>query len=128
MPEIFITDVASGESLQAFPKDISNMSVSSSEMKYDSLKRTRPHAKGIEPQQYVTNHSDVRSDVSSEHGTDEIRPLTSRKQTTQAKSKPESQARTKITGQEESESSLRSVPRHPKLTRKPPFKYVYSEW
>lgn len=128
MPEIFITDVASGESLQAFPKDISNMSVSSSEMKYDSLKRTRPHAKGIEPQQYVTNHSDVRSDASSEHGTDEIRPLTSRKQTTQAKSKPESQARTRITGQDDTESSIRSVPRHPKLTRKPPFKYVYSEW
>lgn len=104
------------------------MSVSSSEMKYDSLKDGRAKAKSIEPQQYITNHSDVRSDVSSENGTDEIRPLTKKKQTVQSKSNRENQFSNRSVIRADIDSNVRSLPRQPKLTRKPPFRYVYSEW
>lgn len=104
------------------------MSVSSSEMKYDSLKDGRARAKSIEPQQYITNHSDVRSDVSSENGTDEIRPLTNKKQTVQSKSNRENQFSNRSVIRADIDSNVRSLPRQPKLTRKPPFRYVYSEW
>lgn len=108
------------------------MSVSSSEMKYDSLKDGRARAKSIEPQQYITNHSDVRSDVrsdvSSENGTDEIRPLTNKNQTIQSKSNRENQFSNRRVIRADIDSSVRSLPRQPKLTRKPPFRYVYSEW
>lgn len=128
VPEIYVTEVASSEPIQAFPKDSSNMSVSSSEMKYDSLKDGRARAKSIEPQQYITNHSDVRSDVSSENGTDEIRPLTNKNQTIQSKSNRENQFSNRRVIRADIDSSVRSLPRQPKLTRKPPFRYVYSEW
>lgn len=104
------------------------MSVSSSEMKYDSLKDGRARAKSIEPQQYITNHSDVRSDVSSENGTDEIRALTNKKQTVQSKSNRENQFSNRSVIRADIDSNVRSLPRQPKLTRKPPFRYVYSEW
>lgn len=128
VPEIYVTEVASSEPIQAFSKDSSNMSVSSSEMKYDSLKDGRARAKSIEPQQYITNHSDVRSDVSSENGTDEIRPLTNKKQTVQSKSNRENQFSNRSVIRADIDSNVRSLPRQPKLTRKPPFRYVYSEW
>ncbi|XP_061177728.1 uncharacterized protein LOC133186510 [Saccostrea echinata] len=122
-PEFFITDVTSGETVQAFPKDSSNISVSSSEMKYDRLKNDRTKAKSVEPQQYISNQSDVRSDVSSEHGNDESRPLTKRKETMPSHIKTEGQPKTQA-----ETSASKSLPRQSKLSKKPPFHYVYSEW
>ncbi|XP_055998429.1 uncharacterized protein LOC125647402 [Ostrea edulis] len=122
-PEIFITDVTSGDTLQAFPKDNSNTSVSSSELKYDSLKHGHAKTKPLELQQYITNHNEVRSDISSEHSNDECRPLTNRKQTMPAKVKTEGQLTANL-----DIDDMKSLPRQSKLARKPPFRYVYSEW
>ncbi|XP_062603617.1 uncharacterized protein LOC134265429 [Saccostrea cucullata] len=125
VPEIFVTDVTSGETLQAFPKDSSNISVSSSEMKYDRLKKDRTKGKSIEPQQYITNQSDVRSDVSSENGHDESRPLTKKKETKPSQIKAEGQP---IAKTQTETSASESLSRQSKLSRKPPYHYVYSEW